>query len=313
MLRPIVFVPHHTKIDFMGFRYWGLGLSGLLTVVSVVMVIWQGLAFGIDFRGGILMEVRSIQGAANLADMRQKLGGLGLGSHELQGFGQPSDVLIRIEQQPGGDAAQQKAVEKVRNTLGTAFEYRRVEFVGPKVGGELIQTGVIATIVALLGIMAYIWFRFEWQFGVGAVFTLLHDVLTTIGLFAVTQMEFNLSTVAAVLTIAGYSINDTVVIYDRIRENLRKYKKMPLIDLFNLSINETLGRTLLTSLTTALALIALVAFGGEVISGFSIAMLWGVVAGTYSTYIISVPMLLYLNLRNKPELAEDAAAKIASP
>ena len=313
MFKPIVLVPHHTKIDFMSFRYWGLGLSGLMTVLSVVMVLWHGLAFGIDFRGGILMEVRSTQGAADLAAMRQKLGSLGLGSHELQGFGQPSDVLIRIEQQPGGDAAQQKAVEKVRNSLGSGFEYRRVEFVGPKVGSELIHTGVIATVVAMLGIMAYIWFRFEWQFGVGAVMTLLHDVLTTIGLFAVTQMEFNLSTVAAVLTIAGYSINDTVVIYDRIRENLRKYKKMPLVELFNLSINETLGRTLLTSLTTALALIALVAFGGEVISGFSIAMLWGVVAGTYSTYIISVPMLLYLNLRNKAESSEETAAKTASP
>ena len=206
-------------------------------------------------------------------------------------------MLIRIERQPGGEKAQLLAVEKAKQALGNEVDYRRTEFVGPKVGGELIEAGITAVLLALGAMLVYIWFRFEWQFGVGAVVALLHDVLLTIGVFALLGLEFNLSTVAAILTIAGYSINDTVVVYDRVRENLRKYKQMPLTELLNLSINGTLSRTLLTSVTTLLALGALYFFGGEVLAGFSFAMIWGVLVGTYSSIFIAVPLLVYMNLR----------------
>lgn len=306
-MRGIQFFPAQSNINFMGFRFIGFALSALLTVLAIVLVLTKGLNFGIDFRGGILVEVRT-QGPADLADMRAKVGKLDLGQVDLQGFGAPSDVLIQIQEQPGGEVAQQRAVEKVRQALGAGVEYRRVEFVGPKVGGELIRDGIIATILALASIMAYIWFRFEWQFGLCGVVTLLHDVITTIGMFAIMQFEFNLTTVAAVLTIAGYSLNDTVVVYDRIRENIRKFKKMPFVDLCNRSVNETLSRTIMTSMTTMLALLALYFFGGEVISGFSFAMIWGVVVGTYSTFIISTPLLIYLNVRRAgPEDKEEGA------
>lgn len=299
--RPKPLIPPGTRIDFMGGRRVGFAFSSALTLMAIFFFFHQGLAYGIDFKGGILMEVRAREGVADLALMRDKLGGLGLGEHDLQGFGQPSDAAIRIAQQPGGEAAQQRAVEKVRTALGPGFDYRRVEFVGPKVGDELVRAGIIAAVMALLGIMAYIWFRFEWQFALGGAATVFHDMITTVGLFSFTQMQFDLNTLAAILTIAGYSLNDTVVVYDRIREDLRKYKKMPLVELFNLALNETLSRTVLTSLTTMLALVALVMFGGEVISGFSIAMIWGVIVGTYSTCFISVPLLLYMNMRRQVE------------
>jgi preprotein translocase SecF subunit len=203
-------------------------------------------------------------------------------------------VLIRLPRQPGGDAAQEQAVQKVRQALGSGFEYRRVEVVGPSVGSELIRAGVIATVLALFAIAAYIWFRFEWQFGVGGMISTLHDVLTTVGLFALLQLEFNLTTLAAILTIAGYSVNDTVVIYDRVREALRKYPRMPFRELINLALNETLSRTILTVSTVALAVLALLFLGGQVLRGFSIAMLWGVVIGTYSSLFIAAPILYYV-------------------
>jgi preprotein translocase subunit SecF len=305
VMRGFQFIPAGTKIDFMGFRWWGFIFSGGLTVLSILFLLFQGLNFGIDFRGGILIEVRG-SGPVDLAAMRAKISGLNLGDHDLQGFGQSSDVLIRVQQQIGGEQAQLQAVEKVKQALGAGYDYRRVEYVGPKVGGELIRGGLIATALALLSILVYVWFRFEWQFGVCGVLTLLHDVITTLGVFSITQYDFNLTTVAAVLTIAGYSINDTVVVYDRIRENLRKYKKMPLVELFNRSLNETLSRTIMTSTTTLLALIALFVFGGEVISTFAIAMIWGVVVGTYSTAIISTAVLIYLPPR-RPGTEDDEA------
>ncbi|MBV9152719.1 MAG: protein translocase subunit SecF, partial [Alphaproteobacteria bacterium] len=233
-------------------------------------------------------------GPANLADMRAKLDALHLGEPSLQGFGPPTDVLIRLPRQPGGDAAQEQAVQQVRQALGTGVEYRRTEVVGPSVGSELIRAGVIATILALFAIAAYIWFRFEWQFGIGATIATLHDVITTVGLFAIFQLEFNLTTLAAILTIAGYSINDTVVIYDRVRESMRKHRTMPFRDLINLALNETLSRTILTVSTVALAVLALLFFGGEVLRGFSIAMLWGIVIGTYSSLFIAAPLLYYV-------------------
>jgi len=295
-MRLISLVPTNTNINFVQFRKLAAIFSLFLCVASAGLFFTKGLNFGIDFRGGILIEVRT-EGPADISKLRSSLSGLGLGEIQLQEFGQASDVLIRIERQPGGEKAQLAAVEKAKGALGDDVDYRRTEFVGPKVGGELIEAGITAVLLALGAMLVYIWFRFEWQFGVGAVVALLHDVLLTIGIFALLGLEFNLSTVAAILTIAGYSINDTVVVYDRVRENLRKYKQMPLAELLNLSINGTLSRTLLTSFTTLLALLALYFFGGEVLAGFSFAMIWGVVVGTYSSIFIAVPLLVYMNLR----------------
>lgn len=289
-------IPTGTKIDFVRFRKLAGIVSLLLCVASVGLFFGKGLNYGIDFRGGILMEIRT-SGPADIAELRSTLNGLGLGEVQLQEFGRDTDVLIRIERQEGDEAAQQAAVEAAKTALGNDVEYRRTEFVGPKVGSELIEAGITAVLVAMAAMLVYIWFRFEWQFGVGAVVALLHDVILTIGIFSVLGLEFNLSTVAAILTIAGYSINDTVVVFDRVRENLRKYKQMPLTDLLNLSTNDTLSRTLLTSFTTLIALIALYLVGGEVIRGFSFAMIWGIVVGTYSSIFIAVPLLVYMNLR----------------
>jgi preprotein translocase subunit SecF len=230
---------------------------------------------------------------------------LGLGNIEIQEFGQPTDVLIRVEKQPGGAKEQNQAVEKVKSTLGSDVDYRRIEFVGPKVSGELVEAGITAVLLALAAMLLYIWFRFEWQFGVGAVVALVHDVLLTIGVFSILGLEFNLSTVAAILTIAGYSINDTVVVYDRVRENLRKYKVMELTELLNLSLNDTLSRTLLTSITTLLALFILYFFGGEVLKGFSFAMIWGVLIGTYSSLMVATPLLIQMRLRRSAFSDED--------
>jgi len=280
----------------MRFRKIAAIFSLALVVVSAGLFFTKGLNFGIDFRGGILMEIRT-DGPADISKLRSTLNELNLGEVQLQEFGQPTDVLIRIERQPGGEKGQQIAVEKAKAALGEKVNYRRTEFVGPKVGGELIEAGVTAVLLAMAAMLVYIWFRFEWQFGVGAVVALLHDVALTIGVFALLGLEFNLSTVAAILTIAGYSINDTVVVYDRVRENLRKFKQMSLYELLNLSVNGTLSRTLLTSVTTLIALGALYFFGGEVIKGFSFAMIWGVIVGTYSSIFIAVPLLVYMNLR----------------
>ena len=254
-------------------------------------------------------------GACRLAQMRATLDGLGLGEVQLQGFGAPNEVLLRLQRQPGDDKAQEAAVAKVKAKLGTSVEYRRTEVVGPTVGAELIRAGVIATVLALLAIAAYVWFRFEWQFGVGAMLSTLHDTVTTVGLFSLLQIEFNLTTLAAILTIAGYSINDTVVIYDRVRETMRKHRTMDFRTLINKALNETLSRTILTVSTVALAVLSLLIFGGEVLRGFSIAMLWGVVIGTYSSLFIAAPLLYYIRpKRSAParEAAAEAEAKEAT-
>ena len=268
----------------MRFRKMAGSSSIAMAILSIVFFLVLGLNYGIDFRGGILMEIRT-PGAADIGELRSNLSGLGLGEVQLQEFGNETDVLIRIERQPGGERGQQSAVTKVREALAKGIDYRRVE------------AGIIAVLLALAAMLLYIWFRFEWQFGVGAVIALTHDVVLTIGIFALLGLEFNLSTVAAILTIAGYSINDTVVVYDRVRENLRKYKSMDLEALLNLSINDTLSRTILTSVTTLLALMALFLFGGQVIKGFSFAMIWGVIIGTYSSIWIAVPLLVYMKLK----------------
>ncbi len=291
-------LPAQTNIQFIPYRTIFFIFSAVLMLVSISLFTFRGLNYGIDFQGGIMIEVRT-QGPADIADMRATLGGLGLGEVSLQEFGAPTDVLIRVQRQPGGDAAQMGAVEAIRGALGTEVEYRRTEVVGPTVSEELFWDGVYAVTAALAMILLYIWFRFEWQFGLGAVIALIHDVVSTIGIFALLQLEFNLSTVAAILTIAGYSINDTVVVFDRVRENLRKYKTMPLPELFNKSVNETLSRTVMTSVTTLLALLALYILGGEVIRGFSFGMIWGVLIGTYSSICLAVPLLLYLNVQRR--------------
>ncbi len=296
LFRPLQIVPQNTKIDFIRLRFVALAVSVVLIFGSAVLVPLRGLNFGIDFAGGIMMEIRT-PGPANLADLRARLGALGLGEVSLQEFGDDREVLIRLQRQDGDESEQIRAIEKVKQALGSEIQYRRTEFVGPKVGGELIRAGIIAITLSMFGIAAYVWFRFEWQFGVGAIVSLLHDVVSTVGIFALLQYEFNLTTVAAVLTVAGYSINDTVVVFDRIRENLRKYKAMDMATLLNLSVNETLSRTIMTSGTTLVAVLALYFFGGEVLRGFSFAMVWGILVGTYSSIYVAAPFLLYLNLR----------------
>jgi len=293
-------VPAGTTIPFVRFRPIFFLVSAVLIAASVGLFLTRGLNYGIDFAGGVLMEVRYEQ-AADIGEVREKLSALGLGDVQIQEFGEPTDILIRVEKQEGGASAQQEAVDAVRGALGEQVTYRRTEVVGPKVGDELIEAGIIAVLAALFAILCYVWFRFEWQFGLAAVVALAHDVIATIGVFSLTQLDFNLATVAAILTIAGYSINDTVVLFDRVRENLRKFKKLPLTDLFNRSVNETLSRTVLTSVTTLLALLALYFFGGEVIRGFAFAMIWGVLVGTYSSICVALPVVLYLNVRRGTE------------
>jgi preprotein translocase SecF subunit len=291
------FFPHGTRLPFMRFKAICLWASIVAMVGSVVLIAALGFNFGVDFKGGSLIEVQSKSGPADLGTIRDKLGRLGLGDVQIQTFGAPTDVLIRVEQQPGGEEAQQKALARVQEALGNGFVQRRIEVVGPGVSSELRMTGLIAVLCSIVAIILYVWFRFEWQFALGTVIALSHDVLITAGVFSLLQLEFDLSIVAALLTILGYSVNDTVVVSDRIRENLRKYKRMELNELLNLSINETLSRTVLTGMTTIAVLIALYILGGEVIRNFTFAMLFGVLIGTYSSIFIAAPVLDYLGVK----------------
>jgi preprotein translocase subunit SecF len=293
MFQGIRFIPDDTDLPFMRYSRFGFFISGTLCVVAILIFLVNGLNYGIDFKGGTLIEVRTL-GNVTIGDLRQTIGALGLGDAELQEFGAPNDILIRLETQPGGEAAQAVAVSKVTQALGKDVEIRRVELVGPKVSAELTQGGIIAVVVAIIMVLIYIWFRFEWQFGLGAVASLLHDVIITIGVLSILRIEFNLNIIAAILTIIGYSLNDTVVIYDRIREYLRKYKKMPFVDLINAALNSTLARTIITGTSTLIALLALYIFGGEVIRGFTFTMIFGVVVGTYSSLFIAAPVLILL-------------------
>ena len=288
--------PRNTNYKFMRLRKIAIFFSISLFIISFISIFIQGLNFGIDFTGGVLIELRSKNKIINLTDLRGNLNKLNIGEVQLQTIGSDNDIAIRV-QKDSGDDKQLDSIKKIKNALSNIeIEFRRTEYVGPKVGKELIRAGLIAILFSLLGILAYIWLRFEWHFALGAIIALIHDVFLTIGFFSIFQFEFNLATVAAVLTIAGYSINDTVVIYDRIRETLRKYKEAPFEEIINLSLNRTLSRTLMTSLTTLLALLALFIFGGNVISGFIIALIWGVIIGTYSSLYIASPALLILNV-----------------
>ena len=304
MFKPIRFFPDDSAIAFIRYRSISYLLSGALTILALALFAGLGLNYGIDFRGGSLIEIQNKAGPADLGSLRSTLSGLQIGDVEVQEFGSPDEVLIRVEQQEGGEDAQQVVIEKVKSALGDSVEYRRVEVVGPKVSSELVQSGAIAVLVAIIAVLIYIWFRFEWQFAVGAVLALVHDVTLTIGVFAVLQIGFDLTTIAALLTIVGYSLNDTVVVFDRVRENLRKYKKMDLKELLSLSINETLSRTVMTSGTTLIALFALFALGGDVIRGFVFAMIWGIFVGTYSSVFVASTFVLWLGVKrdwSKPD------------
>jgi len=386
--KPVHLVPAHTKFDFMGKRRWALGLSTAINVLSLLGVFFVGLNFGIDFEGGIAMQVRAKQGAIHLDELRSTVGSLGVGEVSLQEFGDNTSALIRVQRQEGNaacvahadkvmkqragngwsvkpaadthvgdveftapnslDAAgwrdavsrvgltvlerqlprgttntakidmtleqraewcQQVAIKLVEDAISAKYDLRGTESVGPKIGEELMHSGVIAVLVTMAAIAIYMWFRFEWQFGIGALIAMLHDVISTVGIFVLFQLDFSLTALAAVLTIAGYSINDTVVVFDRVRENLRRYKKMDLVELLNFSINETLSRTLMTSVTVFVAVLALVIFGGPVLYSFSIAMLWGVIVGTYSSIWIACAGLVFMKLRPEQLRHEDQAAK----
>ena len=290
-------VPDNTNFHFMDFRRFSFPISAVLTIIAITLYFVHGLNFGIDFRGGMLLEIQEKSGPADIAKLRTQLGSLGLGDVQLQQFGGPSNVLIRIAEQPGGDAAQQAAIQKVRSSLGEGIEYRRVEVVGPRVSGELLAFGTVGLMLAIVGILIYLWFRFEWQFALGAMVANVHDIVLTIGFMSVTQIDFDLTSIAALLTILGYSLNDTVVIYDRIRELLRRYKKMPMEDLLNASINSTLSRSIITHVTVTLALLALLLFGGKAIHSFTATMMFGVVlVGTYTSIFIAAPILIYLGV-----------------
>ncbi len=297
------YIPLGTKIPFVEQRFIAFGLSSIAIVVSIAAFLIIGLNFGIDFRGGSQILIVT-EGPADLSEIRPVVLSLGLGDVQVQNFGNDSTVRIRIERQSGegteGANAQQDAIKTVKAALDANIEgwqERATSVISPKVSGELVNAGIYAVFGALICMLIYIWFRFEWQFSVGAVVALAHDVILTIGMFSLSKLEFNLSIIAAILTIVGYSMNDTVVVYDRIRENLRKYKRMSLLDVLNQSINETLSRTTITSITTLLALFALFFLGGEVLRGFSFAMIWGVVVGTYSSIFVAAPILLVLGVQ----------------
>ena len=291
-----------SSIDFLKGKYIAFITSIILIILSIGLFFLNGLNFGIDFKGGTLIEIET-QNKIEISEVRSSLNSLSLGDVQVQEFGSDKNLLIRIEQQQGGDQIQQNVLEivkqKLTSDISEIINFRRTEVVGPKVSGELIQSGTIAIVLAVFAMLVYIWLRFEWQFSLGAVIALLHDVILTIGVFCLTQLEFNLPIIAAILTIVGYSMNDTVVVYDRVRENLRKFRSKEITSLLNLSINETLSRTIVTSVTTLLALVSLYIFGGEVIKGFTFAMIWGVLVGTYSSIFVAAPLLTYLDVKRE--------------
>ncbi|PZU50619.1 MAG: protein translocase subunit SecF [Sphingomonas sp.] len=310
-MRLLKLVPDNTNIPFLKWRNIAIWFSIALIVASIALVAIRGLNFGVDFAGGLMIEAR-FEKPVELDDLRATVNDAGAGDGNLQTFGDPRTVAIRLPLPEGDDAAVQAVVKQVQAKIEASnpdVEFRRVETVSGKVSNELIRDGALAMALAMLGISIYIWFRFEWQFGVGALFALVHDVALTMGFFALTQLEFDLNTVAALLTIIGYSLNDTVVVYDRIRENLRKYRKMDMAEILNLSINETLSRTIVTSLSMIIALGTLVLLGGSVLFGFSVAMLLGIGIGTFSSIFVSAPLLLWLGVTPDSFIAHEATAE----
>ena len=280
-----------TNINFMGARKFTYLISGLSIVLAIVCIAVKSFNYGIDFSGGILMEIKDEQ-VIDLDKLRSELAHLDIGEINIQTIGKTGqEVMIRAQAQMLDEKEQMKAVNEIKKILGNDVEIRKVELVGPQVGDELKRDGVLASLIAIVGISLYIWFRFEWQFAIGAMIGLVHDILVTVGLLSLFQIDFSLTTVAAILTLAGYSVNDTVVTYDRIRENLRKYKTMPQVDLLNKSINDILSRTILTGFTTMFAAASLFVFGGDTLRSFSFTILWGVIVGTYSSIYVSAVFL----------------------
>jgi len=323
-VRLLRIVPDDTKFDFMRFRRISFPISAVLSIAAILLFFFHGLNFGIDFVGGTLMEVQTKSGPADIGQMRSTIDSLHLGDFQLQQFGAPDDVLIRISEQPGGDQAQQVAVQKVRDAFGDAVDYRRVEVVGPSVSTELLSYGTIGVVLAIFAILIYLWFRFEWQFALGAMIANVHDLVLTVGFMSLTHIDFDLTSIAALLTILGYSLNDTVVIYDRIREMLRRYKRIPMPELLNASVNATLSRSIVTHVTVAMSLLALLLFGGQAIHSFTATMMFGVVlVGTYTSVFIASPILIYLGVgstrhggKEEPEAPPEppkAAAPAAPP
>jgi preprotein translocase subunit SecF len=297
-MRPLKLVPDDTNFAFLSWRYWAMGLSIALILASIVLVAVRGLNLGVDFAGGQMIRVTFAQNA-NVNELRSSISALGVGDVSIQQSGSPKTVAIRMQLPDGGKDAATKAATKVVTAVKTKHPDARfdaTESVSGKVSNELLRTGTLSLALAMLGISLYIWFRFEWQFGVGALFSLFHDVALTFGFFALTQLEFNLNVVAAILTIIGYSLNDTIVVYDRIRENLRKFRKMAIEPLLDLSVNETLSRTIVTSLSLIITLAILLFLGPDVIFGFTASMLLGIVIGTYSSIYVAAPILIWLNV-----------------
>ena len=280
-------------------------LSGILIIASLVFLVFKGLNFGVDFKGGTLIELRTDKSSANITKIRDSFNQMNLGDVSVKNFGNETDFVVKFEKQNSNDP---KFIEEIKTKLSSSIgsvDFRRVENVGPKVSAELLRSGVIAIALSLAAMLLYIWIRFEWQFSLGAILALFHDVIITLGVFSVFSLEINLSIVAAVLTIVGYSMNDTVVIFDRVRENLRKYADVKIFELTNISINETLSRTIITSVTTLLALLSIFIFGGEILKGFSLAMILGVIFGTYSSIYIANPVLVSLKVSQRTIVKEE--------
>ena len=280
-------------------------LSGILIIASLVFLVFKGLNFGVDFKGGTLIELRTDKSSANITKIRDSFNQMNLGDVSVKNFGNETDFVVKFEKQNSNDPQFiEEKKTKLSNSIGNV-DFRRVENVGPKVSAELLRSGVIAIALSLAAMLLYIWIRFEWQFSLGAILALFHDVIITLGVFSVFSLEINLSIVAAVLTIVGYSMNDTVVIFDRVRENLRKYADVKIFELTNISINETLSRTIITSVTTLLALLSIFIFGGEILKGFSLAMILGVIFGTYSSIYIANPVLVSLKVSQRTIVKEE--------
>ncbi|MFC0283515.1 protein translocase subunit SecF [Camelimonas abortus] len=304
-MRLLRIVPDNTRFGFVRRRVISFPFSAAISVATAVLLLVWGLHFGIDFTGGTLIELQARNGQADVATIRHVANSFSQGGVEVQEFGS-GGVSIRVPVQPGGEGAQGEVVRKARDAFGKDYEFRRVETVGPRVSGELVQSGTLGVVLSILAVLAYLWFRFELPFAIGAIIGTMHDIVLTVGFFVITRIEFNMTSIAAILTIVGYSLNETVVVFDRTRELMRRYKTMPLEELLDLSVNTTLSRTAMTATTTALSLLALVLFGGEAIRDFAVVMLFGVIICTYSAMFVSTPALLYLGVR-------DAKAKTGGP
>jgi preprotein translocase subunit SecF len=302
--------PEETRFDFMRLRHLSFPFSAAISIAIIVTFMTVGLNYGIDFTGGTLIEMRAKSGKADLGPIRQAADSFGFGEVEVQEFGNQGGVSLRFRIQPGGEAAQTAVIEKARRSFVADYDFERVETVGPRVSGELVQAGTIGVILSVLAVLAYLWFRFERELALASIIGTLHDIVLTVGFYVLTQHEFNMTSIAAILTIVGYSLNETVVVFDRTRELLRRYKQMPTVELLNLSINTTMSRTAITAMTTILALVALVIFGGRAIEGFAQVMLAGVFICTYSAILISSPSLIYIGLRSRQRAG---ASEVAVP